>query len=168
MKSGDHTIQTFVVYPESSRKTPVVLVIHENMGLTDWVRSLADQLAEAGYIAVAGFCWGGGNSFRFATNRSDLKAAFVFYGTGPEAPDAIARIKAPVYGFYGGNDARVNATIAKSEELTKEAHKTYQPVIYEGAGHGFMRAGEDPAGTEPNRKARSDAWIRWKALLEKL
>jgi carboxymethylenebutenolidase len=223
VKSGDHTLQAFVVYPERSGKTPVVLVIHENMGLTDWVRSLADQLAEAGYIAiapdlisgsgpktselttdaarnaiyklapdgvtadlnavadfalkfpaangklaVAGFCWGGGNSFRFATNRPDLKAAFVFYGTGPETPESIARIKAPVYGFYGGNDARVNATISKSEELTKEAHKTYQPVIYEGAGHGFMRAGEDPAGTEANRKARADAWLRWKALLEKL
>lgn len=53
VKSGDHSIQAFVVYPESSGKTPVVLVIHENMGLTGWVRSLADQLAEAGYIAIA-------------------------------------------------------------------------------------------------------------------
>ena len=77
--------------------------------------------APNGNLAVAGFSWGGGNSFRFATNRPDLKAAFVFYGNGPEAPEAIARINAPVYGFYGGNDARVNASIAKSEELTKPA-----------------------------------------------
>jgi len=63
----------------------------------------------------------------------------------------------------------VNATIPKSQELMKEASKTYEPVTYEGAGHGFMRAGEDPANTnEANTKARDEAWARWKALLKKL
>ena len=52
LKSGERTIKAFVVYPESKNKTPAVLVIHEIFGLTDWVRSVADQLAEAGYIAI--------------------------------------------------------------------------------------------------------------------
>src|SRR6267378_2470231 len=53
LKSGERTIKAFVVYPESKNKTPVVLVIHEIFGLTDWVRSLCDQLAENGVIAIA-------------------------------------------------------------------------------------------------------------------
>lgn len=228
VKNGDRTVHSFLVYPEVKNKALAVVVIHENRGLTDWVRSVADQLAEAGYIAiapdllsgmapnggrtsdfadgtaigqafaklspdqvtadlnavadhvsklpaangkvvVAGFCWGGGQTFRFATNRPNLAAAFVFYGTGPDNAEAIAKIKAPVYGFYGGNDARVNATIPKSQELTKAAGKTYDPVTYEGAGHGFMRAGEDPANTvEANKKARDQAWVRVKEILKKL
>lgn len=228
VKNGNRTVNSFIVYPEVKSKATAVIVIHEIMGLTDWVRSVADQLAEAGYIAIApdflsgvgpdgggssafadrgavgqairdlpadqitgdlnavadyvaklpaangkvavsGFCWGGSQTFRFATNRANLAAAFVFYGSGPDNPEAIAKIKAPVYGFYGGADARVNATIPKSEELMKAAGKKYEPVIYEGAGHGFMRAGEDPANTnEANKKARDEAWTRWKSLLKKL
>ncbi len=228
IKNGERTVNAFIVFPEVKNKATTVIVIHEINGLTDWVRSVADQLAEAGYIAIApdllsgvgpngggtsaftdrngvgqairdlppdqvtgdlnavadylaklpagngkvavgGFCWGGGQTFRFATNRPGLKAAFVFYGGGPDNKEAIAKIKAPVYGFYGGNDARVNATIPKSQELMKEAGKTYDPVTYEGAGHGFMRAGEDPANTvEANKKARDEAWVRWKGILKKL
>src|SRR5438874_12395352 len=52
-KSGDRTIKAFVVYPERKEKTPVVLVIHEIFGLTDWVRGVCDQLAENGVIAIA-------------------------------------------------------------------------------------------------------------------
>jgi carboxymethylenebutenolidase len=228
VKNGERVVEAFVVYPEVKNKATAVVVIHEIFGLTDWVRSLADQLAEAGYIAIApdllsgkgpngggtsaftdrsaigpairdlppdqitgdlraaadyvkklpaangklavgGFCWGGSQTFRFATNAPDVAAALVFYGSGPDDQAAIARIKAPVYGFYGSNDARVNATIPKSEELMKGAGKTYQPVTYEGAGHGFMRAGEDPANTnEANKKAREEAWVRVKSILSKL
>lgn len=238
VKHDGRSVDTFVVYPESKTKTPVVLVIHEIFGMSDWVQDLTDQLAEAGYIAVApdllsgagpngggtkslpsgdvgraigklppdqitadlnavadyglrlpasdgklfvvGFCYGGSQSFRFATNRSDLKAAFVFYGTPPSSgpqgqfvPDktALGRIKAPVFGFYAGNDTRVDATIPATEEAMKELGKTYEPVTYEGAGHGFMREGEDPASTNQmhaaNAKGRNDAWTRWKELLAK-
>jgi carboxymethylenebutenolidase len=73
-----------------------------------------------------------------------------------------------VYGFYGGNDARVNATIPKSTELMKKAGKIYEPVTYEGAGHGFMRAGEAPDANAPNKKARAEAWQRVKELLKKI
>jgi len=225
VKHGDRGVETFVVYPESNSKTPVVLIIHEIFGMTDWVQDLADQVAAAGYIAVApdllsgmgpnggrsssfggesaareavgklnpdqvtadlnaaadyglklpassgklfvgGFCWGGSQTFRFATNRADLAAAFVFYG-GPPEKDAMARIKAPVYGFYAGNDARIDATIPDTITQMKAAGKTYEPVTYDGAGHGFMRAGEAPDANDANKKARTDAWARWKSLLSR-
>jgi carboxymethylenebutenolidase len=120
--------------------------------------------AANGKLFVTGYCWGGGQSFRFATNRADLAAAFVFYGPPPDK-DAMARIKAPVYGFYAGNDARIGATIPAAQEQMKAAGKAYEPVTYDGAGHGFMRAGEAPDANEANRKARTEAWARWKEIL---
>jgi carboxymethylenebutenolidase len=216
-------VETLVVFPEAKEKRPVVLIIHEIFGLSDWAQELADEVAAAGYIAVApdflsgagpnggrtkdfpaggvgeaigklnpdqitadlnaaadyalklpaasgklyvaGFCWGGGQTFRFATNRADLAAAFVFYGPAPDK-DAMSRIKAPVYGFYAGNDARIGATIPDTVAAMKAAGKSYDLVTYEGAGHGFMRAGETPDDTNPaNKKAREEAWKRWKSLL---
>src|ERR1044071_9641616 len=53
IKSGDQTIKGFVVYPERKDKAPVVIVIQEIFGVTDWLRSLCDELAEAGVIAIA-------------------------------------------------------------------------------------------------------------------
>ncbi len=263
VKNGNREVNSFVVYPEVKKKATAVVVIHEIFGMSDWVQQLTDELAEAGYIAiapdllsgmgpkgggtsdfeanavrqaigslppaqitadlnavadyvsklpgangkvvVAGFCWGGSQTFNFATNRSSLKAAFVFYGTPPAnnaqgqpfAIDkaALGRIATPVYGFYAENDMRVDATIPPAVDAMKELKKTYDPVTYAGAGHGFMRAGE-PNNPEPkvpvakgdeaadkkaaddyqknlaaykaNRKARDDAWIRWKAILAKL
>ncbi len=231
VKHNNRSVETFVVYPERKEKAPVVLVIHEIFGLSDWAEDLADQVAAAGYIAVApdllsgmgpnggrtssfaqteatqavshlnpdqvtadldaaadyglklpasngklfvaGFCWGGSQSFRFATNRPNLAAAFVFYGSAPMQPgepnvidkDALARIKAPVYGFYAGNDARIGATIPATVDAMKQLGKVYEPVTYDGAGHGFMRAGEAPDASEANKKARTEAWERWKSLL---
>jgi carboxymethylenebutenolidase len=260
IKNGNREVNSFIVYPEVNKKATAVVVIHEIFGMSDWVQQLTDELAEAGYIAIApdllsgmgpkgggtsdfdsnsvrqaignlppdqitgdlsavadyvaklpasngkvavtGYCWGGGQSFRFAVNRPTLKAAFVFYGPPPtladgKTPDkeALAKIKAPVYGFYGGNDMRINATVPPTIEAMKELKKVYDPVTYEGAGHGFMRAGEPnnpepkapvPKGDEAadkkaaddyqtaliaykaNRKARDAAWVRWKAILAKL
>jgi carboxymethylenebutenolidase len=233
VKHDGRSIETFVVYPESKSKTPVIVLIHEIFGLSDWVQSLADQVAEAGYIAVApdllsgmgpnggrtssfsgqsaitdavshldpsqvtadlqavsdhalklpasngkifvaGFCWGGGQTFRFATNRPDLSGAFVFYGPPPFKPSsneidtaAVDRIKAPVYGFYAGNDARIDATIPAATVAMKAAGKRYEPVTYDGAGHGFMRAGQAPDANDANKKARAESWERWKAALKK-
>ncbi len=225
LKHDNRSLQAFVVYPEVKGKATAVVVIHEIFGLTDWARSMADELAAAGYIAiapdllsgfgpngsgssgfastqdagkavsgldpdvvtadlnaaadyvkklpssngkvaVAGFCWGGGQSFRFATNRHDLKAAFVFYGPPPKD---VSSITAPVYGFYGGNDNRIDATIPDTVTAMKAAGKKYDPVTYDGAGHGFMRAGEDPGNSNPaNVTARNEAWERWKTLLKGL
>ena len=227
VKHGDREVNCFIAFPEVKEKATTVVVIHEIFGLSDWVRLLTVELAEAGYVAIApdllsgaapggggsaefgggdnvrkaigslppdqitadlkavqdyvakvpasngkvtvgGFCWGGGQTFRFATNSPDIKAAFAFYGTGPDNGDDIKRINAPVFGFYAGNDARVNATIPKTAELMKKEEKVYEPVIYEGAGHGFMRAGDSPEAKEADKKARNDAWTRWMDLLKKL
>jgi len=229
IKNGNREVNSFVVYPESKNKATAVIVIHEIFGMSDWVQSLTDQLAEAGYVAIApdllsgmgpngggtdslsadavgkaiqslppdqitgdlnavadyiakvpgsngkivvtGYCWGGGQSFRYATNNPNLKAAFVFYGPAPMSADgtpdkvALAKITAPVYGFYAGNDARINATLPKTTEAMAELKKKYEPVTYEGAGHGFMRAGEAPDANEANKKARDEAWARWKKIL---
>src|SRR3989454_10642845 len=53
VKHDGRAVETFVVYPETKSKTPVVLIIHEIFGMTDWVEDLADQVAAAGYLAVA-------------------------------------------------------------------------------------------------------------------
>jgi carboxymethylenebutenolidase len=222
VKHDGRSVETFVAYPEVKGKAPVILVIHEIFGLSDWAQLVADEFAAAGYIAVApdllsgagpnggrtnsldqsaameavshlnpdqvtadlnaaadyglklpaaqnklfvtGFCWGGGQSFRFATNRSDLATALVFYGP-PPPKEAMGRIKAPVYGFYGGNDARIDATIPSATENMKSLGKTYDPVTYDGAGHGFMRGGEAPDAKPGDAKARTEAWQRLKKLL---
>ena len=228
IRHGDRTVQAFVVYPEVSQKAPVVLMVHEIFGLSDWAKEMADELAAQGFIViapdllsgfgpngggtdafpgqdavtkavsaldpavvtadldaaadygkrlpsangrlfVAGFCWGGGKSFDFATHRRDLAAAFVFYGP-PPADDALKNITAPVYGFYAGNDARISATVPATTAAMKAAGKKYEPVVYDGAGHGFMRAGEDPtaaatAMAAANKKARTEAFKRLIALL---
>jgi len=218
-------VKCLIGFPERKDKAPVVLVIHEIFGHTDWVQSVVDDFAAAGYIAiapdllsgmapggggsselgvsvtkvintipapqlladldaaaayalkepsangklaVAGFCWGGGKTFLYATHNPKLLAALVFYGPAPKAEE-MATIQAPVYGFYGGNDARITAAVPSVTEQMKAAGKTYEPVVYEGAGHGFMRAGEDPNDKNPaNKTAHDQAWARVKEILGKL
>jgi len=225
LKHGSRTVQALVVYPEIKTKAPVVILIHEIFGLSDWAKEMSDELAAAGFIVVApdllsgfgpngggsiefpsqdatvkavsgldpegvmadldasadygkhlpaangkiavvGFCWGGGKSFAFAAHRKDLSAAFVFYGPGPAD---VSTITAPVYGFYGGNDARIGATIPATVEAMKAAGKIYEPVTYDGAGHGFMRAGEDPGNTVPgNKTAREQGFARLAKLIKEM
>ncbi len=73
-----------------------------------------------------------------------------------------------MYGFYAQNDMRINGTIPDSEKWMKELNKKYEPVTYQGAGHGFFRAGEDPKGSDANKKARDEAWVRVKEALKKV
>jgi carboxymethylenebutenolidase len=121
-----------------------------------------------GTLAVCGFCWGGGWTLSYANVNPKLKAAYSFYGPVPDDASKVAHISCPVYGFYGEKDERVNAGIPKLEEWMKAGGKKYEPVIYKGAGHGFMREGEMPNANEAAKKARDDAWTRWKALLSAL
>jgi carboxymethylenebutenolidase len=129
----------------------------------DAVRDYAVKLPAAnGKSATIGFCWGGGGSFAYAVSQPSLAAAVVYYGTPPEAAE-MARIHAPVLGLYGGDDARVTATVATAEAQMKKAGKTYEPHIYPGAGHGFLRAQDDRGGA--NLKATRSAWPRTVAFL---
>jgi carboxymethylenebutenolidase len=267
-------MRAFVVYPDRRDKAPVVVVIQEIFGLSDWIRGVADQLAADGFIAIApdllagrgpnggdstslgqqettqatlglpaaeiaaklkaareyalklpnangksasvGYCFGGNQSFAFAVNEPALNAAVVYYGTAPTdvaapargggggggrgaggpgggapgggappaaggapaggggqgrggapaAPfvpsDRLANIKAPVLGLYGGVDPRIVSSIPATEMKMKELGKVYEPHIFEGAAHGFLRAqtGNDGA----NMKATQEAWpltIAW-------
>ncbi|HEV2575791.1 MAG TPA: dienelactone hydrolase family protein [Acidobacteriaceae bacterium] len=267
---GGRDLQAWVVYPEVKDKAPVVVMVHEIFGLSDWAREMADEVAGAGYIVVepdllsglgpaqmaqvrdsahvtlagyqpqqapqqyhgdhpimpdaqqqsgapyaparpggtsafpdqgavtravsslpdaqvladldaaanygkglpaangklfvAGFCWGGGKAFLFATHRHDLSAAFVFYGP-PPAAQLMKNITAPVYGFYAQNDARITATIPATQDAMKALGKTYEPVVYDGAGHGFMRTGEAPDANAANTAARRDGFKRLIDLL---
>lgn len=126
---------------------------------------LKDDPACSGEISVIGFCWGGSQSFRYATNNEGLENALVFYGTAPKDATEFQRISCPVYGFYGENDNRVNATIEATQLGMKAASKTYEPVIYKGATHAFMRKG-DQAETGVEREARNQAWDRLLSILQ--
>ncbi len=231
LKHDGREVESFITYPEVKDKATAVVVIHEIFGLSDWARGVTDQLAEAGYIAIApdllsgkgphgggtddlggasgaqrvinslppeqitadlnaavdyvsklpacngrvvvmGFCWGGGQTFRFATNNKNVKAALTFYGQIPTDAAALARIHCPVHGFYAENDARITASVPHGAELMKAAGKIYEPVTYSGAGHGFMRDGEDPNSTDRNHaanvQARDDAWKRVREILSKI
>ena len=117
-------------------------------------------------VAVSGFCWGGRQSFRFATNDNSLKAAFVFYGSPPDAA-ALGKITCPIYGFYGESDNRINSTIESTKEAAKSAGITYEPVIYSGVGHGFLRRGMAAEASETQQTATREAWERWVTLLNK-
>lgn len=210
---GADAVESWIVYPERSDSAPVVVVIHEIFGLTDWIRAVADEFAAQGFIAIApdlltgkgpdggrtdsvdrdgavalirgldagevhtrlaavaewatalpaareaygvvGFCWGGRTSFTFATSDPGLGAAVVYYGTSPE-DEALSAIEAPVLGLYGGNDARVNATIPPAQARMEELGKVFQVEIFDGAGHGFLRAQEGREGR--NLTASSQAW----------
>jgi len=120
--------------------------------------------AANGKLFVAGFCWGGGKTFLFATHRKDLSGAFVFYGP-PPPENLMKNITAPVYGFYAGNDARITATVPKTQDTMKGLGKTYEPVTYDGAGHGFMRAGEAPDANAANVAARQAGFKRLVELM---
>jgi carboxymethylenebutenolidase len=115
-----------------------------------------------GKTATMGFCWGGGKSFAYAAQQPALDAAVVFYGTSPEGEE-LAKVKAPVLGHYGGDDARVNATIPTAEAELKKLGRTYEPHVYEGAGHGFLRQQDGRDGA--NLKATQQAWPRTLAFL---
>ncbi len=226
LKHGSREVKAFVGFPEVKTKATAVVLIHEIFGLSDWMRGMVDQFAEAGYIVIApdflsgagpngggteslgsgdgvrskiqglaqtqvdadldaavayakklpacngkvvvgGFCWGGGKTFLYSTHNPDIAAGLVFYGSAADAAQ-IPKIKAPIHGFYAENDARINAGLPAATEAMKAAGKKFEPVTYAGAGHGFMRAGEDPAGSAENKKAREDAWKRIKGILTKI
>lgn len=128
------------------------------------VRDYAVKLPAAnGKSATIGFCWGGARSFAYAAAQPGLNAAVVYYGTSPEAAD-LAKIKAPVLGNYGSDDARVNATVGPAEAEMKKLGKSYEPNTYEGAGHGFLRQQDGRDGA--NLKATQQAWPKTVAFLK--
>jgi carboxymethylenebutenolidase len=93
----------------------------------------------------------------------------VFYGSAPREEADYKKIEVPVYGFYGGNDFRINNELPNVEKRMKQLGKRFEPVVYKGAGHGFMRQGEmTDDKSNADRKARDEAWARWKKILADL
>ena len=220
---GKVQLRTWISYPERSDKAPVILIIHEIFGLSDWIRSVADQFASEGFIAVApdfisgygpngggsasvstrdsvvmlirnvsaeetykrldaaltyvskipsangktatvGFCWGGGRSFGYACIQPKLSAAIVCYGVSPDSSELL-KLTVPVLGLYGGDDARVGATVPPAFAQVKSLGKTFEYEMFDGAGHGFLRDQEGRNGA--NLKAAQMAWPRMLAFLKK-
>ncbi len=206
------SVIAWVVFPQSTARAPVVVVIHENMGLNIWTRGVADQLAADGFIAIApdlitmkrtgdlkaewapgtggpaissltdaevraslkavaayglalpnagpkygivGYCWGGQRSFAHGIYSPTLGASVVYYGSPPPA-DSMAAIRAPVLGLYGGNDARITANVPATDSAMKSRNKVYEPHVFPGAAHGFLRQQEAAGG--PNFEASKAAW----------
>ena len=123
--------------------------------------------------AVIGFCWGGSASFNYAIAQPALAAAVVYYGTPPmktvdgaQVVDSatFGQIKAPIIGFYGGNDARVTSTVEPTAAELKKLGKPYESHVMDGAGHGFLKG---QASSEANAKAAADAWPLTIAFLKK-
>lgn len=127
---------------------------------------LQDDASSTGEIAILGFCWGGSQTFRYATHNMNITSAHVFYGTAPEDAAALARISAPVYGYYGGDDNRVNATIEKTESIMNSLQKTFEYEIYDGAGHAFMKRAHGQDAEQANITAHDTSWERLLNLLQ--
>ena len=168
IRSGPNdSVRAWVVYPERGTTAPVVVVIHEIFGLSTWIRGVADQLEAVGRYGmslpaalprygVVGFCWGGGTSFAHAVAApANLSAAVVYYGTSP-ATTQLTNVKAPVLGLYAGEDARVDATIPAADSALEAMRKVFEPHIFAGARHGFLRAQPDSTGA--NSRAAAEAW----------
>ena len=127
------------------------------------VRDYGMKLPQAnGKSASLGFCMGGTNSWNFATEVPELNAAVVFYGTAPMNAEALARIKAPVIGFYGEDDARVTNSVAPTAAEIKRLNKSFESHVYPHATHGFLEF-QDLGG---NPLATSDSWARTIAFLK--
>lgn len=117
---------------------------------------------ERDHIGTIGFCWGGGESFRYATNNPRLKAVVVCYGPPPDT-SAFARIGAPLLGLYGESDARIDQTLPEVSARLKALGKSFEYDIYPGTGHGFLKPGRQ--GSDGPQVAR--AWSRIMAFYGK-
>jgi carboxymethylenebutenolidase len=218
--AGNVKLHVWIEYPPGNDKAPVILVMQHGPGLDEWQRSLADQVALEGFIAIApdlysglgpnggnfdsfegsddamrssaklsqdegirrykaaydyamklprangksatvGFCAGGSYSFRFAGEVPTINGAVVFYGTQP-SEEIMAKIKAPVLGFYGDDDARVTSTVAPTIAAMEKLGKSYEPHIYAHGTHGFLEY-QDLGG---NPAAVTDSWQRTIAFLK--
>ena len=141
------------------------LTLDETVARLNAVRAYAVKLPAAnGKVGTVGFCWGGTRSFAYAAADPPPNASVVFYGTAPDSA-TLPLVKAPVQGHFGGDDARVNATIEPASKVLGKLDRSFEHFSYVGAGHGFLRQQGDRDGA--NLKASQQAWPRAVAFLKK-
>jgi carboxymethylenebutenolidase len=116
-----------------------------------------------GKVGAIGFCWGGGAVNNLAVAEPDLSAGVAYYGGQPKAED-VPKIKAALLLHYAGLDERINAGIPAYEAALKQAGKTYEIHLYEGANHAFNN---DTNAARYDKDAADTAWKRTTAFLKK-
>ncbi len=205
--------------PKAAGRSPGVIVIHENRGLTDHIQDVARRFAKEGFAAlapdllsraggtasfatadeartaigkltqdgvdrdlratfdhlrgldfvrgdrmgVAGFCWGGANTLRMATQVREPVAAVPFYGRNPNPLDLVERIACPLLIIYGEDDPAIMPGVPALEAALKKYGKTYEIKIYPGAKHAF----HNDTGDRYNAEAARDAWGRTVAFFKR-
>ena len=212
----DTNILGYLARPSAEGAAPVILVCHENRGLTPHIQDVARRFAKAGYVGLAvdllsrqggsaavgqdnvpgtlgnispdqfvedfksgwrylqgqpfadtarvgmtGFCFGGGVTWRVATQMPELLAAVPFYGPPPPVED-VPNIQAAVLAIYGELDSRINGGIPAIEQAMAENNKIYEKIIYQGADHAF----HNDTGGRYNPEAAKDAWEKTLAWFE--
>jgi carboxymethylenebutenolidase len=212
----DTTLMGYLARPSDETPAPVILVCHENRGLTPHIQDVTRRFAKAGYVGLAvdllsrqggsaavgqenvpgalgnispdqfvedfksgwqylqgqsfadasrvgmnGFCFGGGVTWRVATQMPELMAAVPFYGPHPPVED-VPNIQAAVLGIYGELDQRINSGIPTIEQAMQENNKIYEKMIYPNADHAF----HNDTGPRYNPQAAKDAWERTLAWFE--
>lgn len=208
--AADTTIMGYLARPSTENPAPVILVCHENRGLTPHIQDVTRRFAKAGYVGLAvdllsrqggsaalgqenvpgalgnispdqfvedfksgwqylqgqpfaeaakvgmtGFCFGGGVTWRVATQMPELLAAVPFYGPHPPLED-VPNIQAAVLAIYGELDSRINSGIPAIEQAMIENGKIYEKMIYQGADHAF----HNDTGGRYHPEAAKDAWER--------
>jgi carboxymethylenebutenolidase len=112
-----------------------------------------------GQYGMTGFCFGGGMTWRVATQVPELRAAVPYYGPPPPLED-VPNIQAAVLAHYGANDQRINASIPDIEAAMEQNGKTFEYTIHEGANHAF----NNDTGQNYNAQAANAAWnqtLQW-------
>jgi len=215
--AADSTILGYLARPSNEIPVPVILVCHENRGLTPHIQDVTRRFAKAGYVGLAvdllsrqggsaalgqenvpgalgnispdqfvedfksgwqylqrqpfagaarvgmtGFCFGGGVTWRVATQMPELLAAVPFYGPHPPLED-VPNIQAAVLAIYGELDSRINSGISAIEQEMIENGKIYEKMIYQGADHAF----HNDTGGRYHPEAARDAWERTLAWFER-
>jgi len=116
-----------------------------------------------GKVGAVGFCWGGGAVNNLAIADPELAAGVAYYGRQPKAED-VSRIEAALMLHYAGLDEQVNAGIPAYEAALRQAGKTFEIHVYEGANHAFNN---DTNAARYNKAAADLAWSRTVGFLKK-
>lgn len=153
-------------FPDESTRPAALGQIPQDQSLADLAAGLDYLKAQANVnpdrLGVTGFCFGGGYTWRLATQRADVKAAVAFYGPNPPLAD-VSKIKAAALGIYGALDTRITGAIGDLETALKSASITYELKVYDGADHAF----HNDTGTRYQAEAARDAWQRASAWFAK-